>query len=170
MLNPTTIFSEAFAGHLASLYDSAYGRREPRFSNTLYESAKLVFERLSLSDAPYHNAEHTAIVTLVGQDILRGRRLKADVSPEDWLHFTLATLAHDIGYVRGACKGDTPGSYVMNDKGEMFSPPRGASDACLGPYHIDRSKIAVRERFDGNPRIDAERIAKAIELTRFPVP
>ena len=170
MLNPTAIFSEAIASHLASLYDSAYGRREPRFSNTLYESAKLVFERLSLSDALYHNAEHTALVTLVGQDILRGRRLKADVSPEDWVHFTLATLTHDIGYVRGVCKGDKPGSYVMNDKGEMFSPPRGASDASLGPYHIDRSKIAVRERFGGNPLIDAERIANAIELTRFPVP
>ena len=54
--------------------------------------------------------------------------------------------------------------------GRVFSPPRGASDASLAPYHIDRSKIAVRERFGSHPLIDAERLARAIELTRFPVP
>ena len=170
MLNPTAVFADAFADHLANLYDQAYGQREPQFANTIYVSAKLVFERLSLSDALYHNAEHTAFVTLVGQDILRGSRLRNDVSPEDWLHFTLATLTHDIGYVRGICRADRMGSYVVNDKGETFSPPRGASDASLGPYHIDRSKLAVRERFASHPIIDAERLARAIELTRFPVP
>jgi hypothetical protein len=170
MLNPAAIFGEAFANHLAGLYDATYGRREPRFANTIHESAKLVFERLSLSDALYHNVEHTAFVTLVGQDILRGRLLKSDVSPEDWLHFTLATLTHDIGYVRGVCRGDSKGAYVINVRGEVFSPPRGASDASLGPYHIDRSKIAVRERFGSHTLIDAERLARAIELTRFPVP
>ncbi|WP_119270581.1 metal-dependent phosphohydrolase [Taklimakanibacter deserti] len=170
MLNPATIFAEAFADHLASLYDRAYGRREPRFANTIREGASLIFERLSLSDALYHDAEHTALVTLVGQDILRGRRFKMDVSPEDWLHFTIATLAHDIGYVRGICSGDKEGAYVINERGEVFSPPAGASDASLAPYHIDRSKIAVRERFALHPIIDADRIARAIELTRFPVP
>ena len=56
MLNPAAIFSEAFASHLATLYDSTFGRREPRFANSIYEGAKLVFERLTLSDALYHNA------------------------------------------------------------------------------------------------------------------
>jgi hypothetical protein len=79
-------------------------------------------------------------------------------------------LCHDIGYVRGVCLGDKEGAYVINDRGELFSPPRGASDASLGPYHIDRSKIAVRERFGSHPLIDAERLVRAIELTRFPVP
>ncbi len=152
------------------LYDRAFGRREPRYLEILREGARLVFERLSLSDALYHDADHTAFVTLVGQDILRGQRLKSDISAEDWLHFTLATLTHDIGYVRGACQGDREGAYVINDKGDRFSPPRGASDASLAPYHVDRSKIAVRERFGSHPVIDAERLARAIELTRFPVP
>ena len=72
MLNPTTIFSEAFASHLASLYDSAYGRREPRFSNTLYESAKLVFERLSLSDVKTIRSSDIVKVSMsVKEDILR---------------------------------------------------------------------------------------------------
>ncbi|MFO1122895.1 MAG: metal-dependent phosphohydrolase [Hyphomicrobiales bacterium] len=170
MLSPAAVFSDAFASHLADHYDLTFGRREPRYANMIHEAAKLVFERLSQSDALYHNAEHTAFVTLVGQDIMHGRRLKDDVSPEDWLHFTLATLTHDIGYMRGICKGDRPGAYVINDKGDTFSPPRGASDACLGPYHVERSKIAVRERFKDHAIIDPERLARAIELTRFPVP
>jgi hypothetical protein len=170
MLNPALIFAEAFSERLSLLYDQAFARREPRYSEIIREGARLVFERLSLSDALYHNAEHTAFVALVGQDILRGLRIKREVTPEDWLHFTLATLCHDIGYVRGVCQGDQEGAYVINDRGELFSPPRGASDASLAPYHIDRSKIAVRERFGLHPLIDAERLARAIELTRFPVP
>jgi hypothetical protein len=170
MINPTATFSDAFGDRLAALYDQAYGRREPRFAEIIRESARLVFERISLSDALYHDAEHTAFVTLVGQDILRGSRLRRDVLPEDWLHFTLATLTHDIGYVRGACRGDNERAYVTSDKGEMISLPRGASDAGLAAYHIERSKIAVRERFGSHPLIDAERLAQAIELTRFPVP
>jgi hypothetical protein len=170
MLNPTTIFADAFAARLAALYDRAFGRREPGYADIIHESAKLAFERLSLSDALYHNAEHTALVTLVGQDILRGRLLTREVSPQDWLHFTLATLTHDIGYVRGICRADRVGAYVINERGETFAPPRGASDASLAPYHIERSKLAVRERFHGHALIDAERLVRAIELTRFPVP
>jgi hypothetical protein len=170
MLNPTAILAQAFGDHLAELYFDAFGRREAHFGDMIREGAKLIFELLSGSDALYHDAEHTAFVTLVGQDILRGRRLKRDVAPEDWLHFTLATLAHDIGYVRGVCRGDGDSAYVINDKGERVTLPRGASDASLTAYHIERSKIFVRERFALHPIIDAERVARAIELTRFPVP
>src|SRR3954447_600863 len=170
MLNPTLVFAEALANHLSVLYDRAFGRRQPDYSEIIREGAQLVCECLSLSDALYHDAEHTAFVTMVGQDILRGRLLRERLSPEDWLHFTLATLAHDIGYVRGICAGDRPGAYVINEQGDVFSPPRGASDASLAPYHIDRSKMAVMERFADHPVIDAERIARAIESTRFPVP
>ena len=52
----------------------------------------------------------------------------------------------------------------------MIELPRGASDAALAPYHVDRSKICVRERFTFNPAIEPERLARNIELTRFPVP
>ena len=48
--------------------------------------------------------------------------------------------------------------------------PRGASDAFLMPYHVERGKIFVRERFAPVSFVDEERIAAAIELTRFPVP
>ena len=77
MLNPALIFAEAFSDRLSALYDRAFGRREPRYSEIIREAARLVFERLSLSDALYHNAEHTAFVTLVGQDIAAGLAAQA---------------------------------------------------------------------------------------------
>ena len=42
------------------------------------------------------------MVTLVGTEILRGRDLIEPVTAEDWLHFNVALLLHDIGFVRGA--------------------------------------------------------------------
>jgi hypothetical protein len=59
---------------------------------------------------------------------------------------------------------------VIDEAGARFQIPRGASDAVLAPYHVTRGKIAVRERFADHRLIDCERIARAIELTRFPVP
>jgi hypothetical protein len=59
---------------------------------------------------------------------------------------------------------------VIDSGGATVELPRGASDAFLAPYHIERSKIAVRERFAGHDLVNAERLAQAIELTRFPVP
>jgi len=82
----------------------------------------------------------------------------------------LAALTHDIGYVRGICAGDTAEAFVIDAAGNTVIPPRGASDAFLMPYHVERGKIFVRERFAPVPFIDEERIANAIELTRFPVP
>jgi hypothetical protein len=38
----------------------------------------------------------------------------------------------------------------------------------LGPYHVDRSKLFAKERLEHSPTIDAERVARAIEFTRFP--
>ena len=92
------------------------------------------------------------------------------VQPEDWLHFIVALLVHDIGYTRDICEGDTDAEVIVNAAGDKVCPPRGASDAFLAPYHIDRGKIYVRQRFAGSSLIDEERIADAIEYTRFPVP
>ena len=60
-------------------------------------------------------------------------------------------------------------SYVADLSGRNgCSLPRGSSDAALAPYHVDRSKLFAVERLDGSRRIDAARIARAIEYTRFP--
>lgn len=44
----------------------------------------------------------------------------------------------------------------------------GSSDAALAPYHVDRSNLFVMERFDAVEDLDAARITRAIEYTRFP--
>src|SRR5499427_10012498 len=81
-----------------------------------------------------------------------------------------ALLCHDIGYVRGVCSGDEAHSVVVDESGERLQLPRGVSDASLTPYHVTRGKIFVRERLAKSNVLDGDRIARAIELTRFPVP
>ncbi len=170
MIHSNMLLADALASQLTLNYERAFGRGGPPHAELLGEAARLVIERLSLSDALYHTAEHTALVTMVAQDILRGRRLRQDVPPDVWLHVILATLTHDIGYVRGICRGDTANRCVVNEQGDTIELPRGVSDAYLAPYHVERSKIAVRERFARHAVVDAERLARNIELTRFPVP
>jgi len=169
MLNITTTIAEAVGTKLAATYRHYYGEQEARFATILDAGARLIIERISTSDALYHNVEHTILVTLVGQDILRGRLLYQAVQPSDWLHFMFALLCHDIGYVRGVCVGDEEQSAVIDEAGERLHLPRGASDAVLTPYHVTRGKMFVRERLSQSV-LDGDRIARAIELTRFPVP
>jgi hypothetical protein len=170
MIQSTTLLADALASQLMQTFDRAFGSSTPYHSAVLGEAARLVIERISLSDALYHTAEHTALVTTVAQDILRGQRLSQHISPDMWVHVTLAALTHDIGYVRGICQGDTSNRCVIDEDGATIELPRGASDAFLAPYHVERSKIFVRERFVGHALVDAERLARSIELTRFPVP
>ncbi|HSF96340.1 MAG TPA: hypothetical protein VLA52_15040 [Thermohalobaculum sp.] len=170
MFNPTSVVAAAFGDYLAELYSQYFSARQQQYAAFLGGAARLVLERLGNSDALYHNAEHTMMVTLVGQQILRGRLLSEALRPEDWVHYTVALLVHDIGYVRGACRGDNGNTVVINAKGDTVTPPRGASDAFLAPYHIERGLMYVRERFAGSEMIDQERIARAVEFTRFPVP
>ena len=170
MLNVTTLAAEAFGRKLADTYRHYYGDREPELATLLDAGARLLIERIGSSDALYHNFEHTILVTQVGQEIIRGKLLFQSIEPEDWVHFIFALLCHDIGFVRGACAEDDATSVVIDEDGGRFQLPRGASDAILAPYHVTRGKIAVRERFAGHRLLDSERIAHAIELTRFPVP
>jgi hypothetical protein len=170
MLNPTSLLADALGRNLTETYRRIYGDQEPHIASGLDEAARLVIERIAGSDALYHDCQHTALVTLCVQDILRGRRLEQTITPSDWGHTIWAALHHDIGYVRGICAGDTAEAFVIDAAGNTVIPPRGASDAFLMPYHVERGKIFVRERFAPVPFIDEERIANAIELTRFPVP
>jgi hypothetical protein len=170
MLNPISIMADRLGDHIAELYLQYFSNRNPEYATYMGGAARLVLERIGNSSALYHNIEHTMMVTLVGQQIIRGRLLSESVAPEDWLHFTCALLVHDIGMVRDVCHGDNYQSVVINEAGERFTPPRGASDAVLSPYHVDRSKIYARQRFGPSKIVDEERVARAIEMTRFPVP
>jgi len=130
--------------------------------------ARLALECIGNSDALYHNVEHTMLVTLAGHDIMKGRALLVPTLPSDYAHLIVACLMHDIGYVRGILKGDGPDGYVIDASGRKAKLPRGSSDAALLPYHVDRSKLFVMERIATSDVLDAARIARAIEFTRFP--
>ena len=170
MLDATAVLVEHWVERLATGYRRTYGQLPPDLSHPLTVVARLAIERLSSSDALYHDTRHTLLVTAVGQAILRGRLMVEPVPPDDWLHFTVATLLHDIGYVRDACVGDRPGCCVIDERSGMVEVPRGASDAFLTPYHVDRGKLFVRHRCAAIPGLDVERLCRAVELTRFPVP
>jgi hypothetical protein len=139
-----------------------------RLTELLPYAARLALECIGNSDALYHDIEHSMLVTLAGHDILMGRAMLRPTTPGDYANFIMACLTHDIGYVRGVVQGDEGGSYVADVTGRTIRLPRGSSDAALAPYHVDRSKLFVLERLDSIEELDATRIARAIEYTRFP--
>jgi hypothetical protein len=173
MFNPTEVVIEAFVRELQATYERIYGLLEPGYPGVIGFVARVALENIANSDAPYHDVNHTILVTLVGQEILRGRHIsQGGVTPHDWMHFTVSLLCHDIGYVRGVCRGDRPGWYVSSAQGDGVKLPEGATDASLTPYHVTRSKLFVRERFGkvSLAHFDTSVIEANIEYTRFPVP
>jgi hypothetical protein len=72
--------------------------------------------------------------------------------------------------VRGVCRQDVCGTYATGIGDERVNLPDGATDASLTPYHVDRAKLFINERFRDHKLINAETIKRNIELTRFPVP
>ena len=147
-----------------------FGSTHNETAERLGALARSAIECIARSDALYHNFEHTMLVTIVGRDILRGRQLTQIIEPDDYTHLICACLLHDIGFVRGVLSGDTLTEFVIDKDGRTVTLPRGASDASLAPYHVDRSKLFVYEQLGNSPRVDAARVAEAIELTRFPPP
>ena len=140
MFNPTSIVIDAFLKELVSHYESMFGANQDDIQR-LMSSARNALEIIANSNAPYHDANHTIMVTDVGTEILRGKMLiEGDVTPSDWVHFVVALLHHDIGYVRGICKADRDGRYTINSEMGHHCPPVGATDAFLTPYHVDRAK------------------------------
>ncbi|ETX03164.1 MAG: metal-dependent phosphohydrolase [Candidatus Entotheonella factor] len=171
MFNPTEHLIDAFVGQLGLAYQRTYGQLEPDYPGILGWAGRMALELIASSDALYHNVEHTLMVTLVGQEILKGKHLReGGVEPCDWLHFMLSLLCHDLGYIRGVCREDCEGVYTTGGADEMITLPPGATDAALTPYHVDRGKRFVYERFGGHDIINADVIAANIERTRFPVP
>lgn len=171
MFNATQLVIDAFVDKLRDDYHRMYGILEPEYPNIISFVARMALENIANSDALYHDVFHTIGVAEVGQEILRGKHLiEGGVSPRDWLHFTISLMCHDIGYVRGVCRQDQDGRYVIDHEGNTVTLKEGATDAALTPYHVTRGQIFVMERFGHVPILDAEQIALNIENTRFPVP
>jgi hypothetical protein len=161
---------DALEEFLGSFVRRRFGSSEAQLAEIVPMAVRLAMECIGNSDALYHNVEHTLLVTLAGHDIIRGRAVHNNVTATDYTHIIIACLTHDIGYVRGALRGDDANGFVVDASGKKISLPRGSSDASLMQYHVDRSKLYVMERMEGVPLLDRQRIANAIEGTRFPPP
>ena len=173
MFNATEILVNDFVHRLREGYRRTYGGLKKDYEDIIAWAGSMAMENIANSDALYHNVEHSILVTLVGQEILRGKQIReGGVSCEDWLHFIISLACHDIGYVKGVCQQDKEAErlYATGKNGEMVYLSPGSSDASLTPYHVDRGTLFINERFAGHKLIDAELIKCNIELTRFPVP
>jgi hypothetical protein len=169
MITIPEIAAESLSSFLASDMERRFGSSHARLTELVPTIARLALEFIGNSDALYHNVEHTMLVTLAGHDIMKGRALLSSTPPSDYAHFIVACLMHDIGYVRGILHGDEENEFIINAAGDKVRLSRGASDASLTPYHVDRSKLFVLNRIKSIEELDADRIAEAIEFTRFPV-
>jgi hypothetical protein len=173
MFNPTQVMIHACVEELKAGYRQTYGSPKPDYAELLGWVGNMALEIIANSDALYHNVEHTVLVTLTGQQVLRGKHIcSGGVSCEDWVHFIISLLCHDIGYVRGVCRDDRAEEslYATGLDKMMIKLPFGATDASLTPFHVDRGKLFVEERFGNHLLIDTQAVKRNVELTRFPVP
>jgi hypothetical protein len=168
MMTLPELAADALEEFLGSYMRRWFGSAQPHLLEIVPGAARLVLECIGNSDALYHNVEHTLLVTLAGHDIFRGRALHNNVTADDYAHVIIACLAHDIGYVRGLFKEDDADGFVIDSTGRKVTLPRGSSDAGLMPHHVDRSKLYVMQRIEGMAPLNKQRIADAIEGTRFP--
>jgi hypothetical protein len=161
--------ADFLSSFLASHMQVRFGCSGAHLTEIVPSIARLALERIGKSDALYHDVEHTMLVTLAGHDILQGRDLYSHVSAEEYAHFIIACLIHDIGLVRGILQGDGQDGYVIDSTGRKVSLPMGASDAALFRYHVDRSKLFVMQSIKRIKGIDEQRVLRAVEYTRFPI-
>ena len=168
MITVPELAAEELGSFLSTHLSRRFGSTQAGLTELIPTVARLALECIGNSDALYHTVEHTMLVTLVGYDIMKGRSLLMDTSADDYAHVIIACLLHDIGYVRGVLMGDGEDGYVIDAKGGKAKLSRGSSDAALTSYHVERSKLFALDRLAKMELVDAERIARAIEFTRFP--
>lgn len=168
MITVPELAADALGNFLSEYMSARFEFSDGRLVQFVPSVARLALECIGNSDALYHNVEHTMLVTLAGHDIMRGRALHTHMSASDYAHVIMACLVHDIGYVRGVVVGDGAEGFVVSAGGDRVKLARGASDAALLPHHVDRSKLYALDRFKGFDFLDSERVARAVEGTRFP--
>jgi hypothetical protein len=168
MMTLPELAADELEGFLGSYMNRRFGSSQLRLAECVTAAARMALECIGNSDALYHNVEHTLLVTLAGHAIFRGRALHTHVTADDYAHLIIACLTHDVGYVRGLHRDDGANGYVIDGMGTKVMLPRGSSDAGLMAYHVERSKLYVMRRISGIAPLDSQRIADAIEGTRFP--
>jgi len=171
MFNPSSRIIESFVGYIRQRFEEAFANAPEAEVRLLDQSARAAMEALLDCDCPYHDIQHTMLVTDIGQTMLHGRQLmQGDVTQKEWLHAVVAMMFHDVGYIRGLLQEDDDSSCVIDTNGTRITPPAGCTDAFMTPYHVSRGCLFVRDRYRSEPLIDLEKLTDHIEMTRFPVP
>ncbi|MBT9310969.1 metal-dependent phosphohydrolase [Leptothoe kymatousa] len=173
MYSPKKTLIETFTTYLQRTYDTVFCGSDPCYGEFLRSTARMVLGTIAQSDALYHDLEHTLLVTAVGQEILQAKRIcegSTSVTQQDWLHVITALLCHDIGYCKGICQQDDAelGRHITGIGEEYVFLPFGSTDAALSPYHVDRGKQFVCERFGTTTLLDIATVQNIIDRTRFP--
>jgi hypothetical protein len=168
MINVPELAVRALEEFLRNYMNLIFGSARKDLTHLVSIATRMALECIGNSDALYHNIEHSMLVTLAGHEIFRGRALHTHVNVEDYAHIIVACLTHDIGYVRGILAEDDEDGFIIDASGTKVSLARGASDASLMPYHVDRSKLFMERRLKGVDAFNQDRILSAIEGTRFP--
>ena len=149
MFDPSTVVIEAFLDEIADHYINVYGNNEADL-HLLISSARNALEIISNSDAPYHDAEHTMMVTLVGQQIIRGRLLTEALTPKDWLHYKGLYLSGDrkvLSYTVGTTRVLESPDFQQIDGKPVFD---ANADEALADLRAMRAWIAA-EREGSTP-------------------
>lgn len=175
MINSQSATIQYFVEHLQAIWRDIYDGCQSDYLDLIGQTATLTLNAIALGEMPYHNLEHTILVTTAGQEMLRGKYLlEGNISCQEWVQTILALLCHDVGYIGGVCEQDRIGNgcccYTTGVGDEIVSLPHDTTDASLAPYHVDRGKQFVEEHLSGHPLVDVEAIKLNVELTRFPSP
>jgi len=171
LLFPSRTDPEGFIAGLDHAFVAAYGSGYPDHQRALLDAAHLMLSEIGRTNTPYHNVEHTMMVSIAGIHVAAGRVILAGpIPPEIWLSFFVSLLLHDIGYVRGIFPQDSAEVIVADGTGRMVRLPTSTSDAVLTPYHVDRSLGFLSRHFANSTTVDCNLVNACIENTRFPVP
>ena len=138
-------------------------------NHNLDEIAESALNIINTSDATYHDAEHTCLVTMCGLDIMAGKStIDGDLDYYNWVHAVVALLFHDIGYVKGILPGDSLNFQVIKPDGSSISLSEDSTDASLAPFHITRGQMFIQQR-TWPKGINKELLCYFISQTEFPV-
>ena len=96
MFRPSEIIITAFIESLLEDFAAQFGDNHPR-AVQLKDCAKIILSHYTLSDALYHNLDHTLVVTGVGKDLINGKRVaEGQVDADDWFNFVVACLVDEV--------------------------------------------------------------------------
>ena len=176
MIDPHGLLIEHFSQEVQKCYTRNYGNTFSEIGEVLSWFSRTALHLISKSDSLYHDVEHTILVGSVAQQLLEGKHImEGGISQQDWLCVMVAALCHDIGFSNRCLRLDTRERIATGIGDETVPVADFPTNASLMPFHVDRSKAFVRERFGSRVLFllregDIEQICDYIEMTRFPIP